>query len=80
MAATNANKKNKVDTSTMSPEDKAAYEKRLEAARSPKPAYLGYTVNEDGSLNISVATRSAEEVLKAVDQNKELKYQRFMIK
>lgn len=75
-----AARKTKVDTSTMSAEEKAAYEKRLEAQRAPRPAYVAYTVNEDGTLNVALTTRSAEEVLAAVDENRDLKYQRIMIK
>lgn len=75
-----AARKTKTDLTKMSPEDLEKYNARLEAARAPKPAYLAYTVNEDQSLNIGLVTRSAEEVLAAVDQNRELKYQRFMVK
>lgn len=70
----------KVDVSKMSPEDRAAYEKRLEAARAPKPAYLAYTVNEDGTINVGTVTRSAEEILAAVDEDRSLKYTRIMVK
>lgn len=75
-----AARKTKADLKAMSPEEREAYEKRLEAARAPKPAYIAYTINEDGSLNVSLTTRSAEEVLAAVDQNRDLKYQRIMVK
>lgn len=75
-----AARKTKKDLMAMSPEEREAYEKRLEQARAPKPAYLAYTINDDGSLNVSLTTRSAEEVLAAVDQNRDLKYQRIMIK
>lgn len=75
-----AARKTKVDVSKMTPEDRAAYEAKLEAARAPRPAYLAYTVNEDQTLNVSLTTRSAEEVLAAVDKNRDLKYQRIMVK
>lgn len=75
-----AAKKTRKDINAMSPEDREAYEKRLEAARAPRPAYVAYTINEDGSLNVSLTTRSAEEVLAAVDADRSLKYQRIMIK
>lgn len=75
-----AARKTAKDLKAMSPEEREAYEKRLEAARAPKPAYIAYTINEDGSLNVALTTRSAEEVLAAVDQNRDLKYQRIMVK
>lgn len=75
-----AGRRTRKDLSELSPEERAQYEKRLEAARAPKPAYIAYTVNEDQSLNVSVVTRSAEEVLAAVDADRGLKYQRIMIK
>lgn len=75
-----AARKTKADVNQMSDEDRAKYEARLEASRAPKPAYIAYTINDDGSLNVGLTTRSAEEVLKAVDENRELKYQRIMIK
>lgn len=75
-----AARKTKADLKAMSPEEREAYERRLEAARAPKPAYIAYTINEDGSLNVALTTRSAEEVLAAVDQNRDLKYQRIMVK
>lgn len=77
MAAT---KRRKADTSNMTAEEKAAYEERLAKARAPKPAYLVYKLNEDGSLDIREVTRSAEEALAVIDGDKELKYQRFMLK
>lgn len=75
-----AARKTAKDLTKMSDEERAKYEAAREAARAPKPAYLAYTVNEDGSLNIDLVTRSAEEVLAAVDSNRDLKYQRFMVK
>lgn len=75
-----APRKTKVDVSKMAPDERAKYEARLESNRAPKPAYIAYTVNEDQTLNIGLITRSAEEVLAAVDSNRELKYQRIMIK
>ena len=75
-----AARKSQKDLSKMTPEERAAYEERLEKQRAPKPAYIAYTVNEDGTLNVALTTRSAEEVLAAVDQNRDLKYQRIMVK
>lgn len=75
-----AARKTKTDLKAMSPEEREAYEKRLEAQRAPRPAYIAYTVNEDQSLDINLVTRSAEEVLAAVDANRDLKYQRFLVK
>lgn len=75
-----AARKTTKDLKAMSPEEREAYEKRLEAARAPKPAYIAYTINEDGTLAVALTTRSAEEVLKAVDENRDLKYQRIMVK
>jgi hypothetical protein len=37
-------------------------------------------VNEDGTLAVALTTRSAEEVLAAVDKNRDLKYQRILVK
>lgn len=62
--------------SEMTAEQLASYEK----ARGPRPAYIAYTVNGDGTIEVGAITRSAEEVLAAVDQNRELKYVRIMIK
>jgi hypothetical protein len=75
-----AARKTQKDLSKMTPEDRAAYEAKLEASRAPRPAYLAYTLNGDGKINVALTTRSAEEVLKAVDENRELKYQRIMVK
>lgn len=75
-----AARKTRKDTSTMTPEELAAYEERLEKQRAPRPAYIAYTVNEDHTLNIALVTRSAEEVLAAVDADRDLKYQRFLVK
>lgn len=75
-----AARKTKKDTSLMSEEERAAYEERLEKQRAPRPAYIAYTVNEDQTLNIALVTRSAEEVLAAVDADRNLKYQRFLVK
>lgn len=75
-----AAKKNAVDKSKLSPTELAAYEKRLEAARSPRPAYIAYTVDEAGNLEIHSVTRVAEEILQIVDANRDLKYKRFEIK
>jgi len=60
-----APRRQKKDLTKMSPEEREDYQKRLEAARAPRPAYIGYTVNEDQSLNILSITRSAEEILAA---------------
>lgn len=70
----------KADLSKMTPEERAEYTKKLEAARAPRPAYLAYTTNEDGTINVGTVTRSAEEILKAVDENRDLKYTRIMVK
>jgi len=75
-----AARKTRKDTSNMTPEELAAYEERLEKQRAPRPAYIAYTVNEDQTLNIALVTRSAEEVLAAVDADRDLKYQRFLVK
>lgn len=75
-----AAKKNKADLEAMSPEEREAYQKRIEAARAPRPAYVAYKLNEDGTIDIKLATRSAEEVLAAVDADRELKYARTLIK
>lgn len=75
-----AARKTKTELKAMSPGEREAYEKRLEAQRAPRPAYIAYTVNEDQSLDINLVTRSAEEVLAAVDANRDLKYQRFLVK
>lgn len=75
-----AARKNTVDKSKMTPEERQKYEARLAASREPKAAYLAYTVNENGTIEIGEVTRSAEEILAAVDKNRELKYARFMIK
>lgn len=75
-----AARKTRKDTSNMTPEERAAYEERLEKQRAPRPAYIAYTVNEDQTLNIALVTRSAEEVLAAVDADRDLKYQRFLVK
>ena len=75
-----APRRQKKDLTKMSPEEREDYQKRLEAARAPRPAYIGYTVNEDQSLNILSITRSAEEILAAKDKDPSMKYQRIMIK
>lgn len=62
--------------SEMTAEQLAAYEK----ARGPRPAYLAYKIGADGSLEVGTVTRSAEEVLAAVDADRDLKYTRIMIK
>lgn len=62
--------------SEMTPEQLAAYDK----ARGPRPAYIAYKIDADGSLVVGLVTRSAEEVLAAVDQDRDLKYTRTMIK
>lgn len=46
----------------------------------PRPAYIVYDSNDDGTINVRSATRNAEEVLKTVDANRDLKYVRFEIK
>jgi len=71
-----AARKTTADVKQMSPEELAKYE----AARAPRPAYIAYTVNEDGTLAVALTTRSAEEVLAAVDKNRDLKYQRILVK
>lgn len=75
-----AARKNANDLKQMTAEERAQYEKRLEQNRAPKPAYLAYKVREDGTLDVALTTRSAEEVLAAVDQDRDLKYQRIMVK
>lgn len=62
--------------SEMTPEQLAAYEK----ARGPRPAYLAYKIDEAGALQVALTTRSAEEVLAAVDQDRDLKYTRIIVK
>lgn len=75
-----AARKTKADLKAMSPEDRKAYEEKLEAARAPRPAYLAYRSLENGDFEVALTTRSAEEVLKAVDEDRDLKYKRIMIK
>lgn len=75
-----AARKTPKDLKAMSPEEREAYQKRLEAAKAPKPAYIGYTVNEDQTINVTAVTRSAEEILAAKDAQPDLKYARIMIK
>lgn len=75
-----AAKKTKADLEAMTAEERAAYEKRNEAARAPRPAYITYTVNEDGSINVHSTSRVAEDVLAAVDADRSLKYARILIK
>ena len=70
-----------VDTSKFTPEELEKHKARLERARAPKPAYLLYSVNEDGkSITIHDSTRNAEELLAAKDAHPEWQYGRFMIK
>lgn len=71
----------KVDLSKLSPEEREKYEQRLAKAREPKPAYLLYSVNEDGkTITIHGSTRDAEELLGQKDAHPEWQYGRFMIK
>lgn len=73
--------RSKTDISKLSPEEREKYEARLAKARAPKPAYLLYSVNEDGkSVSIHASTRDAEELLAAKDAHPEWQYGRFMIK
>ncbi len=70
-----------VDTSKMSPEELEKHNARLARARAPRPAYLLYSVNEDGkTITIHDSTRNAEELLAAKDSHPEWQYGRFMIK
>lgn len=71
-----AEQKRVTKKSDMTPEQLAAYEK----ARGPRPAYIAYSISADGTLEVGAITRSAEEVLAAVDANRDLKYVRVMIK
>lgn len=71
-----ASKRRVTKKEEMTAEQLAAYEKRL----GPKPAYVAYKVDENGGIEIVLATRSAEEVLAAVDKDRDLKYARTMIK
>lgn len=71
-----AARKTKTDINAMTAEEKAKYE----AARAPRPAYLAYTVNEDMTINVGTVTRSAEEILAAVDADRSLKYTRILVK
>lgn len=80
-------KRTRVDTSTMTAEEREKYEKQRAAAKAPKPAYLVYRITgPDGSVvdgatvQIENASRNAEEVLSAVDRDRDLKYARFEIK
>lgn len=75
-----AARKTRVDTSKMTPEERAAYEERLEKARAPRPAYIAYQSLPDGTIEVKLCTRSAEEVLAAVDADRDMKYARVMIK
>lgn len=60
----------------MTPEEKAEHDKR----NAPKPAYIVYLVNGDGSIDIKLISRDSDEVLAAVDADRSLRYQRFLIK
>lgn len=82
-----AAKRSKVDTSKMTPEEREAYEKRREAARAPKPAYLVYNVVDgegntipNATITVGEVTRSAEEALTVIDGDKSLKYARILLK
>lgn len=71
----------KIDTSKFSPEELEKYKARLAKAREPKPAYLLYSINEDGkTITIHGSTRDAEELLSQKDAHPEWAYGRFMIK
>lgn len=73
-------RKSRADIQAMTEEERAAYEARREAAQAPKDAYLVYSMNGDGALEIHAATRDANEVLKMTSGQVEKKYQHFMIK
>lgn len=53
--------------------------KRGEGVVKLRPAYIVYTVNEDGTLTIHSATRKAEAVLADTAGQTEKKYARFML-
>lgn len=69
----------RVNVDALSPEERAEYEKKKAAARAPRPAYLVYKI-VDGDIEIQDTTRSAEDALAVIDNDKELKYKRFLIK
>lgn len=77
MAKLEANqpKRKRVDPNTLTPEEREKYE----AARAPKPAFLVYKI-VDGKVDVHSATRSADEALAAIDEDRELVYLRFKIK
>ena len=64
----------------MANKDKATTAKR--APIGPRPVYIAYDVNEDGSISVinEATTRKAEEMLTYVDNNPGTKWFRTMVK
>lgn len=73
-------KRARIDVSKLSPEEREEYEKRRKAATAPKPAYLVYRLAEDGTVDIVLATRKAEEAMIRLTEDRSLAYQTIMIK
>lgn len=71
------------DTTTTSPtglkKDGTPKARRGEGGK-PRPAYLVYSLSEDGTINVVSATRNAEGLLTELDKDRSLKYVRFEIK
>jgi hypothetical protein len=60
--------------------DGSPYAKRGEGGGAPKkPAYIVYKSDGAGGINIVLTSRNAEEVLKAVEADRECKYTRTEI-
>lgn len=72
----------KVDTSKMTPEEKAAYQARRANASKPKPAFLVYDNDpaDPSKIVVNTVTRSADTVMEAFATNRDLKFVRFELK
>lgn len=76
-----AARKSKIDLNKLTPEEREAHQRRLEAARAPREAYLVYEVNSDGeTITAHLVTRDPKVVMKTVSGQSSKKYIELMIK
>lgn len=71
----------------MNAEEKAAYDKRVAAARGPRPLHIAHKiVDENGNVIVGaklagvVATRNANELLGAIAADRDLQYTTIEVK